>query len=34
MDNFGKAVPQNYATLYLRIGSKDFFQTLQDDWPQ
>ena len=34
MANSGPIVPQNYASLYLRIHSKDFFfQTLQMKFP-
>ena len=29
--NFGLFVDQNYRSLYLRILSKEFFQTLKDD---
>ena len=28
MGNFGMIVAQNYASLHLKIYSKDFFQTL------
>lgn len=31
MGNFGLVVTQNYAVLYLRIGTKDFLQILQHD---
>ena len=31
MGNFGPIVVQNYASLYLMMCSKDFFQFLQHD---
>ena len=34
MGNFGLNMAQNCASLYLRMHSKDFFQTLQYDKAQ
>ena len=34
MGKFGLILAKNYASLYLRIGSKSFFQTLQHDREQ
>ena len=31
MSNFAPIVAQDYGSLYLRVYSKDFFQTLQND---